>query len=156
MAAVYSFNKFLLSTHCGPGPVFGAGDSSVDKTPCRARVLRLRPACELNGISQAPSHLVFGQPWRAKVLFAPFYCCGKWGDVDCVSCQGSASPLGVEMKLGPSILVQNLVPEVPFLPTSLPLLCIWSANGYIPRVHLWPDPSLMVSFLSWILSPNPL
>ena len=32
MAAVYSFNKFLLSTHCGPGPVFGAGDSSVNKT----------------------------------------------------------------------------------------------------------------------------
>lgn len=36
MTAVYLFSKFLLSTQCGPGPVFGAGDLSVnrtDKTP---------------------------------------------------------------------------------------------------------------------------
>lgn len=112
--------------------------------PCRARVLRLQPACEVNGISQASSHLVFGQPWRAKVLFAPFYCCGKWGDVDCVSCQGWASALGVEMKLGPSILVQDLVLSHHNMPfpslrsPSCPPLCLCSAFDLFPWLHPWP------------------
>lgn len=32
MAAVYSFKKVLLSIYSGPGPVLGAGDSSVNRT----------------------------------------------------------------------------------------------------------------------------
>lgn len=56
MAATYSFSKFLISTCCGPGPVLGAGNSSMNKTDKNLFLVErttfvVRPTCSVLNVA---------------------------------------------------------------------------------------------------------